>query len=143
MLDRARAWARHLYQTRSHQYSDYRRTEQHSDPASPSRFTHSHDFAKSRAPLTLIEYSDATIGRNCPPQVVVLFDGRLPLPSEALPVALHVAIRGKSASNLDGEPGLTREIDLKPIVSSVSGRDVAEFGTVRPRVQIPGPRPTL
>jgi hypothetical protein len=35
------------------------------------------------------------------------------------------------------------EIDLKPIVSSVSGRKVSEFGTVRPRVQIPGPRPSL
>jgi len=27
------------------------------------------------------------------------------------------------------------------MVSAVSGRDVSEFGTVRPRVQIPGPRP--
>ena len=32
-----------------------------------------------------------------------------------------------------------RAVELKAIVSAVSERDVSEFGTVRPRVQIPGP----
>ena len=56
-------------------------------------------------------------------------------------VALHVVIHRKNAANLDGVPGRSRRIELKPIVSDISGREVAEFGTVRPRVQIPGPRP--
>jgi len=34
-----------------------------------------------------------------------------------------------------------RRIELKSIVSGIPGREFAEFGTVRPRVQIPGPRP--
>src|SRR5436190_21166255 len=33
--------------------------------------------------------------------------------------------------------------ELKPTDSAVSGRNVSEFGTVRPRVQIPGPRPKI
>jgi hypothetical protein len=33
------------------------------------------------------------------------------------------------------------KFEQKSIVSAISERDVAEFGTVRPRVQIPGPRP--
>src|SRR5437667_10379880 len=41
--------------------------------------------------------------------------------------ASAVALRGKFAQ--------------KSILSAISGRDVSEFGTVRPRVQIPGPRP--
>jgi hypothetical protein len=31
--------------------------------------------------------------------------------------------------------------EQKSIVSAISGRDISEFGTVKPRVQIPGPRP--
>ena len=42
-------------------------------------------------------------------------------------------------SNLDREAGLSWKDRPKSIVSSVSGQQVAEFGTVRPRVQIPGP----
>jgi len=57
-------------------------------------------------------------------------------------VALHVVHRRKNASDLDAEGGCVRAFDLKPIVSGMSGRKVSEFGTVRPRVQIPGPRPT-
>jgi hypothetical protein len=58
-------------------------------------------------------------------------------------VVLHVVIRRKNDSLLDGPVGWTRSFDLKPIVSAISGREVSEFGTVRPRVQIPGPRPNL
>ena len=54
-------------------------------------------------------------------------------------VVVHVANHRKNASNLDGEACRFRTFELKPIVSGISGRDVAEFGTVRPRVQIPGP----
>jgi hypothetical protein len=46
-------------------------------------------------------------------------------------------------SNLDREAGLSWKDRPKSIVSSVSGQQVAEFGTVRPRVQIPGPRPNF
>jgi hypothetical protein len=56
-------------------------------------------------------------------------------------VVLHVVIRLKIDSSLDGPVSWTRSFELKSIVSDVSGRDVSEFGTVRPRVQIPGPRP--
>jgi hypothetical protein len=31
-------------------------------------------------------------------------------------------------------------IELKIVLKSLGGRDLADFGTVRPRVQIPGPR---
>src|ERR1700694_5709146 len=34
-------------------------------------------------------------------------------------------------------------IELKPLESLLGGRDRLDFGTVRPRVQIPGPRPFL
>jgi hypothetical protein len=53
-------------------------------------------------------------------------------------VALHVAIRRKNDSRLDGPVGWTRSFDLKSIVSARSEREFSEFGTVRPRVQIPG-----
>jgi hypothetical protein len=36
-----------------------------------------------------------------------------------------------------------RRIELKSIVSAIPGRNVSGFGTVRPRLQIPGPRPIL
>ena len=49
----------------------------------------------------------------------------------------------KNASNLDGAAHRARRFDLKPTVSGLSGRKFVEFGTVRPRVQIPGPRPIL
>ena len=58
-------------------------------------------------------------------------------------VVVHVVIQPKNASNLDGAAGRVRSFELKPIASAVSGREFAEFGTVRPRVQIPGPRPVL
>ena len=32
-------------------------------------------------------------------------------------------------------------IDLKTLENGLGGRDRPDFGTVRPRVQIPGPRP--
>jgi hypothetical protein len=60
-----------------------------------------------------------------------------------LRVVLHVVIRQKIDPFLDEQGGRIRNFELKSIVSSVSGRDVSEFGTVRPRVQIPGPRPIL
>jgi len=56
-------------------------------------------------------------------------------------VALHVVIGRKNVADLDGAGSSFRNFDLKPIVSDISGRYVAEFATVRPRVQIPGPRP--
>jgi hypothetical protein len=34
-------------------------------------------------------------------------------------------------------------IDLKTLENGLGGRDRPDFGTVRPRVQIPGPRPKL
>jgi len=34
-------------------------------------------------------------------------------------------------------------IDLKTLETGLGGRDRLDFGTVRPRVQIPGPRPIL
>ena len=59
------------------------------------------------------------------------------------PVVLHVVIRPKTDPILDEQGGRIGNFELKPIVSDTSGREVAEFGTVRPRVQIPGPRPVL
>ena len=55
-------------------------------------------------------------------------------------VAIYVANRRKNAANLDGGSGRVSTFELKPIVSDISARDVSEFGTVRPRVQIPRPR---
>src|SRR5438132_14166370 len=57
-------------------------------------------------------------------------------------VVLRVVIRRKDVSNLDGMGGGRSRIELKSIVSGISGRRVSEFGTVRPWVQIRGPRPT-
>src|SRR5438552_10091513 len=57
------------------------------------------------------------------------------------PVVLHVVIRPKTDPILDDQGGRIGNFELKPIVSDISGRKVSEFGTVRPRVQIPGPRP--
>src|SRR5256885_8842368 len=59
------------------------------------------------------------------------------------PVVLHVVIRPKTDPILDEQGGRIGNFELKPIVSDISGREVAEFGTVRPRVQIPGPRPKI
>ena len=56
-------------------------------------------------------------------------------------VVIHVVIQRTNDSNLDGPDGCVRSFELKPIFSAVSGRGFSEFGTVRPRVQIPGPRP--
>ena len=52
-----------------------------------------------------------------------------------------VVNRRKNASNLDGALGYVGAFELKSTVSARSGRKVSEFGTVKPRVQIPGPRP--
>jgi hypothetical protein len=49
----------------------------------------------------------------------------------------------KNSSNLDGVVGCPRTLESKPILSAISGRKVSGFGTVKPRVQIPGPRPFL
>src|SRR6266571_980544 len=46
-------------------------------------------------------------------------------------------------SNQASAVALRGKFEQKSIVSAISGRDVSEFGTVRPRVQIPGPRPFL
>src|SRR5437667_10664458 len=35
------------------------------------------------------------------------------------------------------------DFEQESSVSTISGREFSEFGTVRPRVQIPGPRPFL
>ena len=56
--------------------------------------------------------------------------------------ALRVAIGRKNVPDLDGAAGCSECFELKSIVSATPGRDVSEFGTVRPRVQIPGPRPS-
>jgi hypothetical protein len=56
-------------------------------------------------------------------------------------VVLHAVIRRKNNSRLDGPIDWTRSFEVKSIVSAMSGRNVSGFGTVRPRVQIPGPRP--
>src|SRR5207249_5597587 len=61
----------------------------------------------------------------------------------AVRVVLHVVIRRKKVSNLDAATGCVRTFEQKSIVSAFSGRNSSEFGTVRPRVQIPGPRPIL
>ena len=58
-------------------------------------------------------------------------------------VVVDVANRRKSAANLDRGGGCVSAIGLKPIVSAISGREFSVLGTVRPRVQIPGPRPFL
>ena len=58
-------------------------------------------------------------------------------------VVLRVVIQRKDVSNPDGIGGGRSRIELKSIVSALSGREFAEFGTVRPRVQIPGPRPKI
>jgi hypothetical protein len=58
-------------------------------------------------------------------------------------VVVRVANRRENVSRLDAAFGCVRTFDLKRIVSAISGRKVSEFGTVRPRVQIPGPRPNF
>jgi hypothetical protein len=59
------------------------------------------------------------------------------------PVVLHVVIRPKIDAILDERAGRVGNFERKSIVSRLSGRKVSEFGTVRPRVQIPGPRPVF
>jgi hypothetical protein len=51
-------------------------------------------------------------------------------------VVVHVANCLKNTANLDGGIGCVRTSELKATVSAVSGRDVSEFGTVRPRVHV-------
>jgi hypothetical protein len=48
-------------------------------------------------------------------------------------VVVHVVILLENASNLDGAVGWVRTLELKSMVSALSGRDVSEFGTVRPK----------
>jgi hypothetical protein len=52
-------------------------------------------------------------------------------------------IRRKDVSSLDGMCTGCCTVEVTSIVSDVSGREFAEFGTVRPRVQIPGPPTSL
>src|SRR5260370_7349477 len=47
----------------------------------------------------------------------------------------------KNGPKWDGYGGGIGKVQLKLIGSGIPGREFAEFGTVRPRVQIPGPRP--
>src|SRR5438094_2689505 len=70
-------------------------------------------------------------------------DHPLEPPTRGRHVVLRVVIRRKDVSNLDGIGGGRSRIELKSIVSAISGREFAEFGTVGPRVQIPGPRPKI
>ena len=58
-------------------------------------------------------------------------------------LVVGVANRNQKASNLDGTVGCVKPFELEPIVSATCGREISEFGTVRPRVQIPGPRPKI
>ena len=56
-------------------------------------------------------------------------------------VVLHVVIGVKIRPNLDGPSASAYRIELKRNEILTAGRNVVWFGTVRPRVQIPGPRP--
>lgn len=47
--------------------------------------------------------------------------------------------RLEDSLNLDREAPEVRSFELISILSDISGRKISEFGTVRPRVQIPGP----
>ena len=60
-----------------------------------------------------------------------------------LHVVIRVVIQRKNASNLDVWWPRGRSFESKTLKIANSGRKVSEFGTVRPRVQIPGPRPFL
>ena len=51
--------------------------------------------------------------------------------------------RAENVLVLDGLGPPVGHFELKSIVWGRSGREFAEFGTVRPRVQIPGPRPKI
>jgi hypothetical protein len=51
------------------------------------------------------------------------------------------AIQRKTASYLDARRPSRRSFESNALKISISGGRVSEFGTVRPRVQIPGPRP--
>ena len=73
------------------------------------------------------------VNRDTPPK------SQRVIPPQQRCVAGGVVIRRKNVSNLDGIGGRLRRIDLKSIVPDIAGRKVAEFGTVRPRVQISGP----
>jgi len=56
-------------------------------------------------------------------------------------VVLHVVIGLKDPLEMDVAVGWARTFGQKLSVAGVSGREIPEFRTVRPRVQIPGPRP--
>jgi hypothetical protein len=58
-------------------------------------------------------------------------------------VVVRVVIRRQNVPDLTAEGPTRRTFERKTIVSAASGREFSEFGTVRPRVQIPGPRPTF
>ncbi len=58
-------------------------------------------------------------------------------------VAVRVVIRPKIRANLDGRPSPSVRFDLESHKERRTGRVSIEFGTVRPRVQIPGPRPNF
>src|SRR5690242_15224625 len=56
-------------------------------------------------------------------------------------VVSRVAIWPKNGPSLD-EPALeVIDFELDSLKTCIAGRPRVEFGTVRPRVQIPGPRP--
>ena len=52
---------------------------------------------------------------------------------------LPVVIQTENASSLDGVSGFIKTFELTPILSAISGRNVSEFGTVRPRLQSRAP----
>src|SRR5690348_9580795 len=58
-------------------------------------------------------------------------------------VVSRVAIWPKNGPSLD-EPALeVIDFELDSLKTCIAGRPRVEFGTVRPRVQIPGPRPSF
>ena len=58
-------------------------------------------------------------------------------------VVIRVAIRLKIRANLDGRGPPAGRIELKTAITDTVEWFTGRFGTVRPRVQIPGPRPNF
>jgi hypothetical protein len=63
--------------------------------------------------------------------------------SRAFHVVIHVVIRDRYGSKEAQSIGTVLSIDLTTLENGLGGRESADFGTVRPRVQIPGPRPNF
>ena len=55
----------------------------------------------------------------------------------------HVVIRGSPSPRMVRVGLVESRTDPNPLETGLRGRNRADFGTVRPRVQIPGPRPIL